>query len=412
MALPKQIYLLGVSYRTSSMEVREKLSLNAKDAGQLMREMAFNRPGFEALILSTCNRTEFYLAAPHGEDVVTPWMLALKAFRPQAPILNVECVHYRKQGLDAVRHLFKVASGLESMVLGDAQVLAQLKQAFEISREAGALGHFLNRTVCHALKCGKRARKETAISTGAAGIGSALAGLLASRLEHQVAPNIVILGAGGFARETGRQLQKRLPCKLTFLNRSLERAHEAARHCAGHAQPWESLKNCLLPADGVVAATSAPHAVLSVKFLNEIMALRGGAPLLVLDAGMPRNVEPGSAAEVLDIDSIRERREGALARREAAVPEVQRLIALELGAWERWNLRLNLDAKIKTLCVEAQQRAQQTEAILTRHYHYAPSLARRLVEGALGRRLHSQISYLKRNLVSGKACSANPALAH
>jgi len=395
MALPKQIYLLGVSYRTSSVEVREALSLNASDSTLLLREMSFNRPGFEALILSTCNRTEFYLAAPHGQDVVTPWMSALKCFRPAAPIMNLECRHYRKEGVDAVRHLFSVACGLESMVLGDVQVLGQLKNSFEISREAGALGHFLNRTVSHALKSGKCARKETSISTGAAGIGSAIAGVLIARMQDRAAPRVVILGAGDFARETGRQLKKRSVCNLVFVNRSHERAQDAARHCSGVAVHWQDLKAALLSADAVVAATAAPHVVLTRKMLNEVAAIRGGALPLVFDAGMPRNVEPGSDIEVLGIDAIRERRESALAQRQAAVPEVQGVIARELAAWQRWNLNLQLDEKIQDLCREARARGHKTAEILTREYNYAPEKALRLVETEQGRMLHRQIARLK-----------------
>lgn len=352
----KELYLLGVSFRTAPVAVREALSFNRDEASDLLYEFVGGHPDVEAAILSTCNRAEFYLAAPSQCDVVSLWLETLRSTRPEAPILRSDCIRYQFTGAEVVRHLYRVACGLESAVLGDVQILSQVKDAMVSAAEAGALGKYLNHTFVRALRLGRRARASTGISRGAASVGSALADLLTRRWRqshHSGDPEILIIGAGDAARNIGRHLVKRRFGCLSFVNRSYERAAALAAECGGRVRTWYEIAPALIQADFVIAATSAGKPVLRRQLLDAAVDLRGDRPLVVIDAGVPRNVETGSRAEVLDIDAIRDRQEEGLSQRRAAVGAVQRLVEDELEVWSRWRASLPIEATIKSLYVDA-----------------------------------------------------------
>lgn len=352
----KEFYLLGVSFRTAPVAVREALSFTGDEASDFLREFVGSRSDTEATILSTCNRAEFYLAAPEHHGVTAQWLEALRRLRPDAPALRSECVRYQCSGAEAVRHLYRVACGLESAVLGDVQILGQVKHAMVSASESGALGMYLNHTFTGAVRLGRLARAETGISRGAASVGSALAGLLARRWRrsnYPGDPEILIIGAGDAAQNIGRHLLKRRFGSLTFVNRSHERAAALASECGGRVRTWPEIGAVLIRADFVIVATSAGEPVLRRRLLDTVVDLRGDRPLVVIDAGVPRNVEPSSRAEVLDIDAITEEGGKGLAQRRAAVGEVQRLVENELEAWKRWRASLPIEATIKSLYVDA-----------------------------------------------------------
>ncbi len=345
MSLTKEIHLLGVSFRTAPVAVREALSFDRWQAAAFLAEAAAATADVEALVLSTCNRTEFVLAAPAGDDPAATVLLQLRRLRPDAPVLRDDCHRYQLAGDAAARHLFRVACGLESAVLGDAQILGQLRDALATASTAGALGGTVARVVQHGLRVGRRARAETAFGRGGAGTGSAIAGLLAARPGG--AGTVVLVGAGETARDVARQLAKRRLGRLVVVNRTAARAHELTHVYGGTTRPWAELADALCEADAIVAATAAPSPVLDGALLARVVA--AGRLPLVVDAGMPRNVAAGAPLLVVDLDGIRERRDETLAARRAAVPAVERLVDEELGRWDRWRARRPLDAVIEAL---------------------------------------------------------------
>jgi glutamyl-tRNA reductase len=351
----QQLHLLGVSYRTAPVAVRESLSFEPAQAAALLQDAAAVA-GCEAAVLSTCNRTEFYLAAPEEAAAVEHWLAYLPKLRPHAPILNSECHRYQMVGPEVVRHLVRVTCGLDSAVLGDLQIVSQVKGAAGIAAQAGTLGAYLSQAFTQAMRAGKQARAETGISHGAASLGSALAELVARRVAdgaHGEVVRILVIGAGQIARDIGWNLAKRKLGELTFLNRSPERAVAVAEYCGGQSLAWGQLELALDASDVIVAATSAQEPILSRERLDALLHRRPLSPPLVVDAGMPRNTEAGSTLPVLEIDAIREQRQQVLALRQAAIPAVEALVEREVDAWVRWREARPLEEAIGSLYRQA-----------------------------------------------------------
>jgi glutamyl-tRNA reductase len=401
----KDLHLLGVSFRTAPVAVRESLSFNRSEAAALLQGPVARGPELEALVLSTCNRTEFYLAAPREAGAVETMLAHLRRIRPQAPILRSDCLRYQASGAEAARHLFRVACGLDSAVLGDVQILGQVKEALAVASECGTLGSCLNRLGGQALRAGKRARAETLISQGAASIGSALAGMLSRRWQEGGmgrAPKILILGAGQIARDIGRHLSKRHVGELTFINRTAGKAEELARHCGGQAVEWSCLGQALEGTDVAIAATAAPQPILQRDLLDYLAVGRAERPLLLVDAGLPRNVEAGSALEVIDIDAIRERQETVLAQRREAIPGVEEIVEEELRAWEQWRAALPIEDAIKQLYQEAAARSREAAPKLAAPGAFTQSEAEEMIFRSFKQLLHRHVRRL-RDLSYGRA---------
>lgn len=294
--------------------------------------------GGEAAVLSTCNRTEFYLASAE-EAAVEHWLGSLRRLRPRAPILRADCHRYQLTGSEALRHLVRVACGLDSAVLGDGQILPQVRKAAAIAAQAGTLGTYLNQAFRLAVRAGKRARAETPIGHGSPSLGSALAEMIARHLQRHAPERtvrILVIGAGQIARDIGSNLAKRRLGELTFLNRTEQRAVALAEHCGGQALAWSLLDSALDSADVIVAATSAPEPILRRQRLDALVERRPLHPPLVVDGGVPRNIETGSGLRIVDIDAIHEQREQVLAVLGAAVPTVEAMVELAVAAWAEW----------------------------------------------------------------------------
>jgi glutamyl-tRNA reductase len=322
----------------------------------------------------------------------------LRAERPDAPCLGGRNSRYARQGQAAARHLFRVACGLDSAVLGDVQILSQVRAACSLAAQAGALGKCLQQTFQAAVAVGRQARAETAISRGCASIGSALADWLALRcppLTSGQAVRIVLLGAGDAARNIAHHVSKRGLGELCILNRTEGRAVELARSCAGRALPWEALAEALTEADVVIAATAAPQPVLGRALLEQVLRRRPARPLLVIDAGLPRNVEPGAAAEVVDLDALEEQQAAVLHRRQAAVPMVEALVQRAVREWRRQRAAAPIEGLIKRLYQEADRECQAAAQQLTESGPLSLEHAEQVVSRSVKRLLHGHVRCLR-----------------
>ena len=391
--LPKELHLVGVSFRTAPVGVRESLSFTADEARTLMRAFTAGSDQLELLVVSTCNRTEFYVAAPAHVSAIDTLLATLRTLRPHAHILHAQCQRYHQTGAAALRHLLHVACGLDSAILGDTQILGQVKTAMHLAEDAGSLGPWLQHALVQAIRTAKRARHETAIGRGSASLGSAIAALLGEReIPLRAAgrtPRVLLLGAGDIARDIARHAAKGAHRTLTLVNRTRDRAETLARDCGGRVVDWENLPAALAAADFVIAATASREPVLTRALLD---ALPAPGPLLCIDAGVPRNIAPGSAFEVLNIDSIRDRQETALAARRAAVPAVDAIVAGEIAAWEDWCARRPLEGLLKQLFLETQTLSRQ----VAQAFALDPTAAERVLEHTLQRLLTGHARGLRR----------------
>ena len=384
------LILFGVSFRTAPVAVRKTLMFNGEEIADLLRRARSELPGTEALVLSTCNRTEFYL----GAGTVGPWHELLKRVRPEAPATPADCHFYEHHGADAFRHLARVACGLESAILGDRQLLSQLRAAVTLSQEAGTLGRELHRATADSLRLGRAARSETTIAEGSAGIGSAVAATLGPDSK-----SVAVLGAGEAARSVTRHLVKRGVVDLTFCNRTAAGADRLALEHGGTARPWADLGAVLETVDAAAVATSSPRPVLDAETLGAIAVRRraaGRGPLLVVDAGFPPQVVAATlpGLRVIPLDAIRQGEDVALAARTAAVPAVDAMVDEAVAGWLQWRSELRLSGTIRRLHEQADDVTRELADELAA-LGVAAGDAERILRRPLRRLLHELVTELR-----------------
>lgn len=333
-----EIVLIGVDYRRAALDAREELSFTPEQALEILLDLKSATNEQEILLLSTCNRTEFYLAY-RDDSPVSPVVVTLRRFRGHARILREDCMPFVETGDRAVEHLFRVAAGIESQILGDTHIVAQIKQAHRLAMQAGTLGPLLDRMVTESLRAAKRARRETHIGKGAASVGAAVL-----RSVRQVFGNIehiriLILGAGEAGRDIASHLCKVAPASLVFAARSPDQAEMMAHEFKGRTADWENVSSELNSVDVVIAATAARLAILSSDSVRHFTAARE-KQLLIIDAGVPRNADPSVAelpnVRLLNLDSLCREQEEALAARRLEIPRVEAILSIEMKRWRRW----------------------------------------------------------------------------
>jgi glutamyl-tRNA reductase len=334
------IFCLGLNHNTTSIELREQLSLSEDDIRIALARLACGHLASsiaELVIISTCNRIELYAASnlmaidELGTFLSDVCGLPTKQFRAHA---------YQFEGLDAARHLFEVAAGLDSLVVGEPQILGQIVRALELSRGQNMAGPVLNRLFQSAIHAGKRARTETSISRNPASISS-LAASLAEQVVHPLLEaQIVILGAGEMAELAVEALRKRGANRILVVNRTLERAHAIADRWDAQITTFENLETALASADILISSTGAPHTILSAEMTRKAMQVRAQRPLFLIDIAVPRDIDPNAAniplVKLYDIDNLNAKLEGALAERMAEVPQVKFILEEEISEFAEY----------------------------------------------------------------------------
>ena len=332
------IVLAGVDYHSAPLEVREELSFTHEETLALLPELKRLAGVQEAFVLSTCNRAEFYLSYV-GPSPVDPALLLLRRLRPHARALHQDCLRFLELEDDAARHLFRVAAGIASQILGDTHIVTQIKQAHRLATEAGTLGPFLDRMVTESLRAAKRARRETAIGKGSASVGAAVLRSIRHAFFDPTTARVLVLGAGEAGRDIARHLGKARLASLAFAARNSAQAAAMAREFNGHTIEWGQVPETLAHVDTLVTATAARLDILSRGRVRGAVETRE-APLLIVDAGVPRNVDPAVAelpnVQLLNLDSLVGEQLQALEARRREVPLVESILALELDRWRRW----------------------------------------------------------------------------
>lgn len=340
------IIALGLNHTTAPIALRERLALNEQAIRAALSRLSCGRlpaPFSELIILSTCNRTELYAVSNQ------PAFAELENFLSEVcrvPIGDFRPHLYRYRDADAARHLFDVAAGLDSLVIGEPQILGQIVRALELARGQNMAGAVLNRLFQAAIHAGKRARTETHISRNPASVAS-LAASLAERVVHPIAEaQVVVIGAGEMAELAVEALRKRGAQKILVLNRTLERARALADRWDAQAATFENLKDALVSADILISSTGAPHLILTEDMVRAAMTARPHRPLALIDIAVPRDIDPDAAniphVKLYDIDSLNEKLEGALAERMAEVPQVKAILDEEIKEFEEYMKSLEM----------------------------------------------------------------------
>jgi glutamyl-tRNA reductase len=337
------VALIGCNHRTAPVEFRERVAFTSEQALSAADELRSRGILEEAVVLSTCNRSEVYGVSAAGPDAIDAMEKFFMSFhRLSSADLNGSL--YRSTGNDAVRHLFRVAAGLDSMLLGEAEILGQLRGAYRQALEHGATGPVLNKAFQSALEVGKRVRAETEV--GARPMSVALAGV---RLAEQVFGDLrghsaLIVGAGAVAEQVVEHLRNRGIGSLRVSNRSLDHAQELARRFGGESLAWESLHGTLHQPDIVVSSVSTSSPVLTRESLDRAIAGRNGRPVFVIDLGVPRNVAPEAAGlynlYLYNIDDLGEIVEQNRKAREAEIPRAEVIVDEHLRKFDAWRIAL------------------------------------------------------------------------
>ncbi|GAB4581525.1 MAG: glutamyl-tRNA reductase [Anaerolineales bacterium] len=334
------ILCLGLNHTTASLAVREGLAftphkLNAALARFGCGHCAAWNAIQEIVILSTCNRVEIYaLTAQPNFDPLESFLAEAQGGSLDSLDFST-CYHLRDE--EAIGHLFRVAAGLDSLVLGEPQILGQVTDAYSTARKHNTVGKILSRLFQAAIYAGKRIRTETTISHNPASISSVAVNLIAKTIPALSHAAILIIGAGEMAELAVEALRKRGANHLTVVNRTLAKAQELAGRWNANAAPLERLPEHLAQADVVLTSTGAPHIILSPSMLDQAMKNRPHRPIILMDIAVPRDVDPNVTTlpnvQLYDIDTLAARLEDSLSRRKAEVPAVEAILAEEQTAF-------------------------------------------------------------------------------
>jgi glutamyl-tRNA reductase len=334
-----ELLALGISHKTAPLGLRERVALTEGRAAGVLRELVQTAEVQEAAAISTCNRTELYLAAPGhvGAESLALGLLAREAGTPPTELVG----HlYSLRGPDVAQHLFRVTAGLDSMILGEAEVQGQVKRAYELALVEGATGPILNRLFRGALAAGKRARSETAITERGVSVPSVAVELAQRALGDLSARIVLVVGAGETAELTARALAARGVEPAFIANRRYDRAIGLAQRFGGRAIRFEELPEQMAAADIVVASTGSPHHVIEREALSEVLRARDGRPLLLIDLAVPRDISPDSrgldGVDLYDMDDLQTLVERNASGREAEARKAESVLRAELARFERW----------------------------------------------------------------------------
>lgn len=348
-----QIVLIGVSHRTAPLEVRERLAFTPEQARRAAEELRAERILGESVVLSTCNRSELYgVPADESADGITSLENYLVGFhKVDAAALNGAL--YRHRDGEAVRHVFRVAAGLDSMLLGEAEILGQLRDAYQAALETHSTGPVLNRMFQAALEVGKRVRSETEIATrpmSVAFAGVKLAEQIFGKLKNRSA---LILGAGAVSEQVVEHLRNRGIARLLVANRSRDRATELAARFGGEVVPWAEIEEALRTPDMVVTSVSAKEPILSRALIERVMNARENRALFAIDLGVPRNVarDAGELYNVYlynvdDLSGIVEENKRA---RAGEIPRAEAIVSEHVAKFETWQAGVQINAVVEQL---------------------------------------------------------------
>lgn len=359
-----ELHVVGVNIHSVSREELARLSLHGDAAAPLFEATTREMPGTELAVLSTCNRVEFYLAIPAGIGIHA-WLSLLTRVTPSwSP--SVIASAFVGEGESAVTHLVRVACGLESDILGDPQVVAQVRRARSTASGHRTLGPTLDHLFSVAVRASRRARSDTAITAEDIGIGSIVADVIDARTRSAglTRPVVCIVGAGAAAEAVADALALRQQARITVVARNERAASRIAGCHGGGASPWSSLETALKASDVIVAATAASQPVITHELVQGLVG--GGArscPVLI-DLGHRPNIATVPGAPVIDLAQLTGCEGPVSAARAAAVPEVEDIVAAEVEAWRRHQRHDQVDVLIGALYRDMDAACVELGAIL------------------------------------------------
>jgi len=394
--------LVGLSHKTAPVEIREQLFIPEAGVGECVRRLIDRDLIESGILLSTCNRTEIYaVAAP---EAAPDRLLESFGLWPHAlPFDEWRRYAYQLSGEDAVAHLFRVASGLDSMVIGEAQILGQIKRALVAARQAGGLNAWLEIIVRGAIRAAKRTRHETGIGRRPVSVSHAAVAAAATVLGDLAGRHVLLIGAGEMSEVALRLLRKQRIGDVYLASRTFDRADQVAQPLGGQAVPFDGIGEIIAEVDIILTSSSAPHHVLDAERVERFQSRRDGRSLLIIDMAVPRDVDPQVSqvpgVHLLNIDDLHTIAQTNREERKAWMPAAERIVDDELRA-----TRLALDARESAPTVEAlvHHVEQLRDSVLERHLSRVPpddattrDAMRELADALTARFLHGPVRALR-----------------
>jgi glutamyl-tRNA reductase len=397
---------ISISHNTANVDVRERMWLSVDETREAIGKM-INRYFSECVLVSTCNRTELYgLTNGQSTDEAAVRRFLIDFKNAGGSVLPE---HFSSGTAEAaVQHLFQVAAGIDSMVIGDIQILSQVKEAFQISRELDALGPVTNRLMQATLHVGKRVRTETAICEGAVSISYAAVELASKIFADLSRKSVLLIGAGETGELTLRHLVGRGIGDVTVANRTREKAEELVAHLGGSVIEYAGIEDALKTVDIVITSVTGPTFAVTPEIVQTAMKRRSNNPLFIIDIGVPRNVHPAARkidnVFLYDMDSLNAIVDKNLESRKAEIPRVHRIIEEELQEFLRWHSSLQVGPTIHDLrdALEA-IRSQEVEKNINRFRPEDRELVELVTKRIVNKILHHPVTNLKQGAENGQA---------
>jgi len=394
--------LVGLSHKTAPVEIREQVFIPDDGVGECLRRLIDRDLIESGILLSTCNRTELYAVA--SPKAAPDRLLESFGLWPHAlPFDEWRRYAYQLSGEDAVAHLFRVASGLDSMVIGEAQILGQIKRALVAARQAGGLSARLEIIARGAIRAAKRTRHETEIGRHPVSVSHAAVAAAADVLGDLAGRHVLLIGAGEMSEVALRLLRKQRIGDVYLASRSFDRADQVAQPLGGQEVPFDGIGEIIAEVDIILTSSSAPHHVLDAERVERFQSRRDGRSLLIIDMAVPRDVDPQVSqvpgVHLLNIDDLHTIAQTNREERKAWVPAAERIVDDELRA-----TRLALDARESAPTVEAlvHHVEQLRDSVLERHLSRVPSdevatrdAMRELADALTARFLHGPVRALR-----------------
>ncbi len=329
------MYIIGINHKTAPIEIREKFFLNITQQDLLLSELKSNPEVSEAFVLSTCNRTEVYLKRV-DQSTDMSFVIPLLAKIKKTPLDSDYQKHlYVYHAQEAIEHLMRVATGLDSLVLGEKQIIGQVKASIERARALTMLSKYFNLLTNSAIRAGKKAQTETDISCGGSSVSWAAINMAEQELGTLQNKSILIIGAGKMGALALAQIHAKGASKIYLMNRTGEKAEALAQKFSGIPVSFMDTKEVLTQVDICICSAGAPHYILDKNMLTPIMAQREGRKLLLMDISMPRNIDPQTSTvdgvSLFTIDDLDKVVGDNMRRRQSAVSQVEAIIAQKIA---------------------------------------------------------------------------------
>jgi glutamyl-tRNA reductase len=390
-----EIVVVGLSHQTTPLSLREKLTVSAEALARTLPDLRDEAKARELVAVSTCNRIELYFTSEEAERTLD----ALRSGLAKRADTSLDSHLYVHRGPAAVRHAFRVASSLDSMVLGEPQILGQMKEAHAIAERARTSGALLSRCFTRAFALAKKVRTETGIAEGAVSVSSIACELAKTVFGSLEGRRVLLLGAGKMSESAARYLRKN-GAKIVVVNRSPERGRALANEYGGEARPFEALESELVLADVVLSSTSSERPILTKDLMQRVERARRYRMLLLVDIALPRDIEPEVASleniVLYDLDDLKRVADENLGSRRLHVARAEEIITAETMEFETWRRALTLTPTITALRgVVHEVVAGEIERTAARLPNADPALLSKMSEAIVNKLLHHAVTELK-----------------